>query len=423
MRDVLFLSYFFPPLGGGAVLRALKFAKYLPAFGWRPLVVGGLGAYQVYDETLMAEVPPDAVVKRAWPGGRVAEDGPAGLAATPASSRSFVARTQRRLLKPLKKFFYFPDAYAPYAAGARAAALRLLEEYDAAAVFSTAPPYTFHIVAAEVAAASSLPLVLDYRDAWSENPFDRAPTPLHARRARRAEEGVLARASAVVAVTEGMAAAYKPRVAAETPVLFLPNGYDEADFAAAAPAGDGRFTVTYAGQFYGGRMPWTFLAAAAAFVERAALAPGDFVFRLLGPVGPSVLGRAASYGVTVEAPGVLGHREAVAAMRAADVNLLVIGDEPGAGATLTGKVFEYLRAGRPILALVPPEGEAAALITRFGAGAVVAPDDVAGAARALEAFYGRRGRPARAAAPGLERFERKRLTGELASLLDDVSRR
>lgn len=412
MRDVLFLSYFFPPMGGGAVLRALKFAKYLPERGWRPLIVAGGGDYHVRDESLADEVPAAAVVRRA---------GARGDGRPP--SKTLTARAARRLSRGVRRVFSCPDIYSWFGRPAYGEARRLLAENDAKTIFSTAPPYTSHVVAARLAREAGLPLVLDYRDAWADNPFDRPPTPLHRRRAVRAEAAVLNAAAAVVAVTEGMAASYRRRLAAGKPVAVITNGYDEEDFAEDIPAADGPFAVAYSGQLYGSRMPWTFLEAASRFARKRGLGEDDFVVRFAGPVGRKVLARAAASGVRVEALGVLGHREAVRAMRAADANLLIIGSSPGAEATLTGKIFEYLRAGRPILALVPPEGEAAALVREFDAGAVVAPEDVEGAAAALEAFYDGRGGGPRPAPAGLERFERRRLTGKLAALFDDVAAR
>ncbi len=419
MRDMIFISYFFPPMGGGAVLRALKFVKYLPAFGWRPLVVAGAGDYHVRDKTLAAEIPSAALVRRVGRKsllGRGAQE-----AAVPSPpSRHVVARLSRRLSRELRRVVSFPDIYSWFARPAYDAARRLLAAYGAELIFSTAPPYTSHVVAARLARDVGLPLVLDYRDAWAGNPFERPATAVHRWRTPRAEAAVLRRASAVVTVTEGMAEEYRRRLPGGGRVVFIPNGYDEGDFAEPAPSRDGPFTVAYSGQFYGDRMPWNFLAAAARFAARRGLGPDDFVVRFVGPIGRSVLRRAKGFGVCVDAPGVLGHRDAVRAIRAADVNLIIIGSRPGGAATLTGKIFEYLRAGRPVLGLVPPDGEAAALIEEFDAGAVVAPDDVAGAAAALARLYDDSGAAPRPCPQALGRFERRRLTAELAALFDDV---
>ncbi|UCH78678.1 MAG: glycosyltransferase [Candidatus Coatesbacteria bacterium] len=413
MRDVLFLSYFFPPLGGGAVLRAVKFVKYLPAFGWRPLVVAAAGGYHVRDASLEAEIPPQVVRSG------VAPPGGSGLAGTPGG---FLARVRRRLSRERRRLLCFPDVYTWFARPAYEEARRLLAEHEVEVIFSTAPPYTSHLLASRLAAETGLPLVLDYRDAWTDNPLDAYPTPLHRWRTPRAEARVLSEAAAVTAVTAGMAEQYGRRVPAGCPVIFLPNGYDEADFVSPAPPAAGPFVVAYSGQLYAGRRPGTFFEAAARFVKRRNLGPGDFLVRLVGPIGPGVARRAAAAGLPVEATGLVEHGEAVRAMREADVNLLLIGSRPGAEATLTGKIFEYLRAGRPILALVPPPGEAAALIREFEAGVVVPPDDVDGAERALEELYERRGAAAAPPPPGLERYERRRLAAELAAAFEEVCR-
>ncbi len=407
-------------MGGGAVLRALKFVKYLPAFGWRPLVVAGAGGYHAYDASLLAELPDEAEVM--WAGRRRDFDDVAEVARAFARTRpGFVAKAARKAASTARRFFSFPDVYGWFAGPALRAARRLLERHRPEIVFSTAPPFTCHVVAAALAREAGVPLVLDYRDAWTDNPFTKFPTPLHRRRARRVEDELLAAASAVTAVTAGMAETFRRRT--DAPVRFVPNGYDEADFAGAAPAPEGPFTAAYAGQLYPGRMPWTFLEAASAFAEARGLGPGDFRVLFLGPMPRAVRAGLERYGVRVDATGLLSHGDAVRAMRAADANLLIIGSQPGAGATLTGKIFEYLRAGRPILALVPAGGEAAALVREFEAGIVVDPDDAAAAEAALAEFYDERPKAVRAVPPGLARFERRNLTAELAALFDHVAGR
>lgn len=420
MRDVLFLSYFFPPMGGGAVLRALKFVKYLPAFAWRPLVVAGAGGYHAYDASLLEQLPAEA--EAIWADRRRDfEDGAEVARAFARRRPGFFAKAGRKAALTARRFFSFPDAYAGFAGPATRAARRLLQRSPVKLIFSTAPPFTSHVAAAALAREVGVPLILDYRDAWTDNPFAAFPTAFHRRRARRAEGRVLAQAAAVVAVTSGMADAFRRRLGGDVPVRFVPNGYDEADFGEREVAPAGPFTAAYAGQFYPGRMPWTFLEAASAFAEKRGLAAGDFRVLFLGPMPRAVRAGMDRYGVRVEATGLLSHGDAVRAVRAADVNLLIIGSQPGAGATLTGKIFEYLRAGRPILALVPPDGEAAALVREFDAGAVVEPDDARGAEAALARLYDGRSTAARAVPAGLTRFERRNLAAQLAALFDDVA--
>jgi glycosyltransferase involved in cell wall biosynthesis len=420
MRDVLFLSYFFPPMGGGAVLRALKFVKYLPVFGWRPLVIAGARGYPASDPSLLEEIPDGAAVT--WAGPRRDFGQGEQVAASRRPLRTDVtSRLARYAATKLSRFVSFPDRYAWFAGPARRAARPLLERHRPELVFSTAPPFTSHVVAAGLAREAGVPLVLDYRDAWTDNPFATFPTPFHRRRARRLEDELLAAANAVTAVTSGMAETFEGRAAGRYTVKLIPNGYDEEDFSGAAPPADGPFTVAYAGQFYPGRMPWPFLEAASAFVRARRLGPEDFRVSFLGHIGRRVFAAAAKFPVRVEGTGLLRHREAVGRIRAADVNLLIIGSFAGAGTTLTGKVFEYLRGGRPILALVPPEGEAAALVREFDAGVVVPPEDVAGIEAALARLYDERVRGPLPAPAGLVRFERRTLTSELAALFDDVA--
>jgi glycosyltransferase involved in cell wall biosynthesis len=420
MRDVLFLSYFFPPMGGGAVLRALKFVKYLPAFGWRPLVVAGARGYPAFDPSLVEEIPEEAAVTWAGPRRDFGRSDEAAAFYRPPR-KDLASRLARYALTKLCRFVSFPDRYAWFAEPARRAADLFLKSSPVKLVFSTAPPFTCHLVAAELAREAGVPLVLDYRDSWTDNPFIDFPTPFHRRRARQAEERALERAAAVVAVTAGMAETFERRSAGRYSVKVITNGYDEEDFSSVAPPAAAPFTVAYAGQFYPGRMPWAFLEAASAFARARRLGPEDFRVLFLGHIGRRVFAAAAEFPVRVEGTGLLNHREAVGRIRAADVNLLIIGSFPGAGTTLTGKIFEYLRSGRPILALVPPKGEAASLVREFDAGVVVEPDDAAGAEAALARLYDAGRRKPATPPEGLARFERRNLTAELATVFDHVA--
>jgi glycosyltransferase involved in cell wall biosynthesis len=413
MRDVLFISCLFPPMGGGGVLRALKFVRYLPAFGWRPLVLAAARGYHVRDESLLAELPAAA---RVW---WVDRD---GIKCTPLGRRlSAAARVGLRLAKPWKRTFSFPDEYAWFEKAAVRAARTLARGFEPRLVFATAPPFSAHLAAARIAHDVGVPLVLDYRDLWADNPFIKT-SPARARRIRATEAQTLARAAGVVAVTAGMAASLRGRPSGCGDVRLIPNGFDEADFSGeAAAAASEPFTVAYAGQLYKTRMPWVFLEGAAAFYRGRSLRPGDFLVRFLGPIGPTVTGRLERFGVPYRAEGVVSHAAAVQAMREADANLLVIGDEGrGGAAILTGKLFEYLRAGKPILALAPLEGEAAAVVRRFDAGAVVAPGDAGAVTSALGALYTARGGPPRAPTDALMAYDRKNLAAALGAFFDDV---
>jgi len=331
-------------------------------------------------------------------------------------------RAWRRVVRGRRRSA-FPDEYATWGDAAARAALAAAADFDVRVVISTAPPYSSHVAASRVARELGVPLVLDYRDAWVDNPFRQWEDDVRKERERRLEEEVLAAAAAVVVVTEGMAASYRGRLDAGRETVVITNGFDEQDFADPSPvAGEGPFEVVYAGQFYEGRMPWSFLEALRLYGERGNGRREGIKATFVGPVARGMAAEVLRFGVAVELTGPLSHRDTIAAIRRADVNLLIIGDRPGAAATLTGKVFEYLRAGKPILALVPPEGEAARLVRRVNGGLVVPPSDPAAIADALGVLVAGGKKPTSPPpADVLAEYERSRLTGKLAALLDRVT--
>lgn len=158
-RHVLVIHYHFPPLGGAGVQRVLKFVKYLPEFGWDVTVLTSSSrAYGVIDESLLADVPPEVRVVRA--------------------PELPTIELRRRLLNPAHRlripgaidYVGWPDDVAGWLPFATATGLRLARGLRPNAVFSSAYPYSAHLVARTISRACRLPWVADFRDAWTHNP-------------------------------------------------------------------------------------------------------------------------------------------------------------------------------------------------------------------------------------------------------------
>jgi glycosyltransferase involved in cell wall biosynthesis len=183
----------------------------------------------------------------------------------------------------------------------------------------------------------------------------------------------------------------------------------------------------HSGAFLGQRSPRPLLDALRRLLERRGDLRGRVLVRFVGDLRPSDRGWAATLGIddAWEETGFLPHRDSIAAQRAADVLVLLIPHNKGRGdQVLSGKVFEYLAARRPILAAVPPTGIAADLILRLGAGEVVDPDDVPALEAALERLSDRWNS---AGLPDVEipaaervRLSRRARAGEMAGVLREA---
>jgi glycosyltransferase involved in cell wall biosynthesis len=228
-------------------------------------------------------------------------------------------------------------------------------------------------------------------------------------------------ADAVVAVSDAIADEVRERSPAG-PVFTIANGSDFDDFAGLAHHSSDRFRITHAGSFFGKRDPRPFLTA----LERSGL--DDVVARFLGDFRSSDREWAESrnLGAKIELIPYAPRRTSLELQRDSEALLLLIPDAGGRGkGVLSGKVFEYLAADRPILAVVPPDGAAAGLIRDAGAGTVVAPDDVDGMAAALTDLHARwrnGGLEAPALSPEWQaKVSRRARVEELARVLERVA--
>jgi glycosyltransferase involved in cell wall biosynthesis len=414
---VLVVSHFFPPHGGGGVHRALAWTRHLPAFGWDvTILAAGRAGYWIHDDSLLASVPPATEVLRV--------DALTGVVlwkrALQGGQRAAGARRDDRL-RALARFFLIPDSYRAWAGPAIKAGRARVAQGDIDVVLSTSPPETAHLVGEALARAGGLPWVADFRDPWVALHYRKPPTPFHAARHRALERRVLMRADRVLVASRtherDILRAHGGAVAQR--LVFLPNGI-ETDGPAAAPkaAPSARRRVVSTGTLIDVPALFAFLEALAVRLAREPALADRLEVVLAGPHDAALgqLVTARGLGPVVTFPGILPHAEARALQRAADTLLFVRNEGRGYDAMVPGKLYEYLDARRPLVAMVAP-GEAADLARTAGA-VVVAPDQ--GEAAVAAAVDGPRLPDLAAIAGILEGRTRRALAGVLARTLDSL---
>jgi glycosyltransferase involved in cell wall biosynthesis len=376
----LLVSFYFPPAGGGGVQRPLKLAQYLPAMGIETHVLAPDDPRWLHrDDGLRA--PSQAWVHRARyvgvSGGKPAEV----LAGTQGLERLTTrARLQLRRL-------VVPDENATWALTAIPAGIRLVRRHGIDVVVSTSPPPSTHLIAAAIARATGAHWVADLRDSLvahahrrADSAATRAKSSLHLRVARV----VAARADAITCVSEAISEETRA-LAPRGRVVTIANGCDFDDVAGLERNPSDRFRLTHTGSFFGRRDPRPFLQA----LHDSGL---DVVARFLGDFRPADRAWAEGLGLgdRLELRPYASRVASLALQRDSEALLLLIPEADGRGrGVLSGKVFEYIAVGRPILAAVPPEGAAAALIRETGAGVVVPPDDPSAIREALDELHAR----------------------------------
>jgi glycosyltransferase involved in cell wall biosynthesis len=364
---VLLVSLYFPPAGGGGVQRPLKFATHLPALGLETHVLAPDDPKWVHrDEDL--QPPTQAWVHRVrflGPGGRKPAEELHGLEALERASKQADLLARRLLV---------PDASVSWTLTATPAAIRIVRREGIDAVLTTSPPGSVHLIGAAVKRATGARWVADLRDSLVAHPHRRAER-MAVRMKERSEHAVarlVARsADAIVCVSDAIAEEARALRPAGR-VVTIPNGCDFDDFAGLEYRRAPRFRITHTGSFFGKRSPRPFLTAVAG-------TDLDVVARFVGDFRAADREWAAGLelGDRLELLPFTTRRHALELQRDSEALLLLIPDAGGRGrGVLSGKVFEYLAAERPILAAVPPDGAAADLLRESGVGVVVAPDDV-----------------------------------------------
>ena len=377
---VLLVTLYFPPAGGGGVQRTLKTATYLPALGIETHVLAPDDPKWVHrDDELVP--PTQAWVHRAryvGPRGRIPAQelhGTTGLERLGVQARLF----GRRLL--------VPDENVPWNLTAIPAAIRIARSEQIDVVLTTSPPSSVHFVGAAVKRATGARWVADLRDSLVAHQHRRADRAL----VRMKEQGehsvaslVSRYADAIVAAADAIAdeaRASEPR----GQVVTIANGSDFDDFSGMEHHPSPRFRITHTGSFFGRRDPRPFITALA----DSGL---DIVARFVGDFRPADRDWAEGLGLgdRLELIPYVPRRQSLELQRDSEALLLLIPEAGGRGhGVLSGKVFEYLAAERPILAAVPPGGAAAELIEETGAGVVAPPDDPAAIRAALEGLHSR----------------------------------
>lgn len=416
-RRLLMIAFHYPPYSGSSgSRRTIAFSRYLPRFGWDPIVLTvDPRAHERTSDRELAHVPAEARVIRAF-------------ALDAARHFSIAGRYPARLA--------VPDRWRSWQWFGARAALGAIREFAPAAIWSTYPIASAHAIGAQVARRSGLPWVADMRDPMVElDPYTGIayPTDPAVRRARLAiERQVMDRAARVVFCTRGSQRISAERYGVDVARGFrvIANGYDEEVFAEAEAqlpppaASRSGFRLVHSGTVYPGddRGPGPMFSALARLRDAGALPAGfRLVLRATGyDTQIGALARSCRVDDLVEIAASLSYGEALQEMLRADGLLLLQG--AASNPAIPAKLYEYLRAQRPILALVHPDGDSAALLGELQAATLARLDDAASIAAVLPQFLAQ---CAAEHAPIVSRavaarYSRESQSGDLARLLDEL---
>ena len=386
MRRVLIFAYYFPPMGLSGVQRITKLIKYLPSFGWNATVITVKpGGYFAFDETLMEEIETS--------GARVIRTSsfdPTRLYGK-KQTVNMPQEGKRRMFSNLSQFLLVTDnkiGWLPFAVGAGKDACRK-KKHDL--LFATAPPYTGMMAAKRLQDITGLPLVLDLRDDWMDNPRHVYPTAIHRKVSQYFEKKTFSNARHIFCINENIRQNVLKRTSgsqAGSFVSVIPQGFDPADFKTSAAVDDKRLTLLYTGIFNDVQTPDYLLRALSNQLDSFPDQRKDWnvIFAGLMPDQSRSLISQLGLDDVVRYKGYVAHQEVTALQQKAHVLWMTIGTRRGAESISTGKLFEYFGASKPVLGLVP-EGTAREHLLEYKASYLASPANIAEVQHQLSRIY------------------------------------
>lgn len=444
MKRALIITYYWPPSGGSGVQRWLKFAKYLPKYGWEPVIYTPLNPEANTEDTaLLRDIAPqtEVIKRKIWEPysfyksllgrGKSSSDGGKHIKA------NIIGSDNKGFAHKLSLFvrgnFFIPDPRCFWIRPSIKYLTKYLKEHPVDVIVSTGPPHSMHLIAKGVAKATGIKWVADFRDPWTEIfYFKHLDLSRWAyRRHRKLEQSVLDSANVVTVVSRKMQEDFMARTS--TPVKIITNGFDYQDFK--DKFGDRvtgksvtEFSLVHTGILVDNGNPhhlWEVLG------EKAAREPQfkkDLQIRLMGQVDASALQGIKEAGLqdNLVNMGYQPHNEVVQWQKRAQVLLLPLRKEPEAAAILTGKFFEYLASGREILAFGPTDGDLAKALQETSSGTIVDFYDKEATVREIDRLYnkflkegpGEKSAEEKPLSNEVMRYSREYLTGEMVKLFE-----
>lgn len=392
-NKVLFISYLFPPAGGVGVLRVLKFVKYLPQFGYEPYVLTVKKPfYHIDGKSLLKEIPDSVKITQI----NYFEPG---------------LWWQNRWWQGFWAYFLYPwilipDNRAFWILPAIIKAYKIIKREKIKLIFTSSSSVSDHIVAYYLKKLTGVKWVADFRDEWTKNKYFRFPTPLHRLIAENLEKKVLEAADQITTVSPLMVENFQGLTAQKDKISLICNGFDPDDFPAVAKSHRSYCEIIYAGTLMRNQRT-------------------EALFQAVKELNLPKL-KINFFGGKVRLP----HHEMTKRLCQADI-LLFIQSSSEQATFLTAKIYEYLAARRPILALAPRHTAAVKLIQKLGVGEVANPDNVAEIKEKILKMYqkwlaSRRSgekNELKVPRPNIDEFSRKNLTEKLVKIFENLTKK
>ncbi len=419
-KKILIITYYWPPCGGAGVQRWLKFAKYLPEYGWEPFVLTVDPEYAEYpaiDESLEEDINPELKVYKT----KALNYFFLGYGRKSKSEAGSVTLSNNGILGRIARFirgnFFIPDPRKGWNRYAVRKASELISTAKINYVVTTSPPHSTQLIGLKLKSIfPAIKWICDLRDPWTDiyyyNKFYGTwPARLYD---RKLEKRVLKRAGKIITVGQSLASLFLSKLEdKEKQLSVITNGYDDEDFRNIKIKNDPqKLVITYVGTLSDQYPVETVISVLSSLKNRNI----DYEFNLVGQ-SPAAIKSAMFSKLdhdSVNFIQYLSHEAAIKYMSASSVLLLLIPDYQGNKLIITGKLFEYLRTGIPILLIGPEDGDAALIIKECSAGRSFDKRDIVD----ITDFISKGTDEIRYKIP--VKYRRRLLTGRLAEEIKDI---
>lgn len=378
-KKVLIITYYWPPSGGPGVQRALKFAKYLPEYGWEPIILTiKNGEYPAIDESLGKDIPEGCKVfktdafepsdiYRKFTGMKKGEKIPvANLAQKNISWKKRISNWVRLNL-------FIPDAKIGWIPYAVKQGKKIIEQEKPEIIFSTSPPPSVHLIAKKLAKWSGIKWVADFRDPWTDIYHYDGVNRLKLSRNYdlKLERKVISRADKVIVVSNSISESVVKNQAQKYKIETIPNGFDESDFKITCKIPKTKeFTICYSGKMNMQQNPENLWLVLSGLVKNNKDFAQNFQLKLIGNIENGIVSKLEQHGLTkhLNKVGYVSHTKLLKLLQQTDVLLLLIPNTKKNKGIVTGKIFEYLASKKFILGVGPEDGDASKVLKETGAG-------------------------------------------------------
>ena len=426
MKKILIITYYWPPSGGAGVQRWLKFSKYLPEFGYEPIILTvdeKEASYAQLDYSLLKEIDPGLAVHKT----KTFE--PYNLYRKLSNKKEipyggFSNQKKVTFFEKFSRFIrgniFIPDSRKGWNSYACKKASDLIWEEEIEIIVTSGPPHSTHLIGRKLKKNTGVKWIADFRDPWTDIYYykDLYHTALVAKFDRWLEKNVLSEADKIITVSEEVGKLLLKKIPhSPAKIAVIPNGYDDSDFVQAEPVLNEMFTITYTGTI-------SATYRIEQFVEAVCQLPGKVKegirIRFVGNVPNEIIDlfNSKNLSTLVEVMGYIPHEQAVCQMKGASMLLMAIPDTPDNKGIVTGKLFEYLAACKPVLAIGPKDGEVEIILEKCKAGKLFSYQDTEGMKNYILEIYRQYSAGTSNFQPsGIEKYTRKNLTKELSGYL------